>query len=228
MAGAHSVLGTCVASYIMFVLVHIIYQESSGMKHDWLNLCVVLCMTANHFSKNLFVCLFFVFVFFGTRAFEWCSLQCIHLSTLLIGQTILFFSQWKFVIFVPDLLHLLSVWIKSTLSFVDESHYPGNNHCRIFFQLLALGLPFGRVKNVLLLKAKKPHEPTQVGMLKSGCSLNYWSDTCYLLHCWKLTKWAKQIIVLMREVLIFGVKCNGKIIIRWLESCCVEHQPFIM
>ncbi|KAK2554617.1 Polypyrimidine tract-binding protein 1 [Acropora cervicornis] len=30
------------------------------------------------------------------------------------------------------------------------------------FQLLALGLPFGRVKNVLLLKAKKPHEPTQM------------------------------------------------------------------
>lgn len=28
-------------------------------------------------------------------------------------------------------------------------------------ELLALGLPFGRVKNVLLLKAKKPHEPTQ-------------------------------------------------------------------
>lgn len=29
-------------------------------------------------------------------------------------------------------------------------------------QLIALGLSFGRVSNVLLLKAKKPHEPTQV------------------------------------------------------------------
>ncbi|XP_020631606.1 polypyrimidine tract-binding protein 2-like [Orbicella faveolata] len=29
-------------------------------------------------------------------------------------------------------------------------------------ELLALGLTFGRVKNVLLLKSKKPHEPTQV------------------------------------------------------------------
>jgi len=28
-------------------------------------------------------------------------------------------------------------------------------------ELVALGLPFGRVKNVLLLRAKKPHEPTQ-------------------------------------------------------------------
>ena len=30
---------------------------------------------------------------------------------------------------------------------------------------MALGLPFGRVKNVLLLRAKKPHEPTQVSCM---------------------------------------------------------------
>ncbi|XP_068725838.1 polypyrimidine tract-binding protein 2-like [Montipora capricornis] len=47
-------------------------------------------------------------------------------------------------------------------------------------ELLALGLPFGRVKNVLLLRAKKPHESTQ-GFIEmedkqtAAAFLNYYS-----------------------------------------------------
>ena len=85
--------------------------------------------------------------------------------------------------------------------------------------MLALGLPFGRVKNVLLLKAKKPHEPTQVGTLQLGCSLNDQNDAHYLQRGCKLTKGKRQIIIVpSREVLIFGKKVLGKIVLRWLES----------
>lgn len=65
--------------------------------------------------------------------------------------------------------------------FRTTNHFSKNlSVSHFFFQLLALGLPFGRVKNVLLLKAKKPHEPTQVGTLQLGCSLNDQNDAHYL------------------------------------------------
>lgn len=68
--------------------------------------------------------------------------------------------------------------IKIGLHVVKDSIFYFN-----LLQLLALGLSFGRVKNVLLLKAKKLHEPTQVRSELIFIYVEWNFDT---RKCWEL------------------------------------------